>query len=82
VVAMDLPSEDTSAGLEEYAATAATAIGELAPVIIVAQSLGAFTATLLCARVTVEAIVQIAGMVPVPGERGDEWTANTGYPGP
>jgi hypothetical protein len=27
-------------------------------------------------------MVLLAGMVPLPGERGDDWTANTGYPGP
>ena len=82
VIAMDLPCEDESAGLEEYAATAVAAIGELAPVTVVAQSLGGFTAPLLCARVPVEMIVLIAGMVPLPGESGEEWTANVGYPGP
>jgi pimeloyl-ACP methyl ester carboxylesterase len=82
VVAMDLPCEDESAGLEDYAATAASAIGGLAPVTVVAQSLGGFTAPLLPARVPVELIVLLAGMVPLPGESGEEWTANTGYPGP
>jgi pimeloyl-ACP methyl ester carboxylesterase len=48
----------------------------------VAQSLGGFTAPLLSTRVPVELIVLIAGMVPLPGERGDDWPANTGYPGP
>jgi pimeloyl-ACP methyl ester carboxylesterase len=82
VIAMDLPCEDESAGLAEYADTAAAAIGARAPVTVVAQSLGAFTAPLLCDRVPVELIVLIAGMVPLPGERGEEWPANTGYPGP
>jgi pimeloyl-ACP methyl ester carboxylesterase len=27
-------------------------------------------------------MVLVAGMVPVPGERGEDWPANTGYPGP
>lgn len=82
VIAMDLPCEDESAGLAEYADTAVAAIGARAPVTVVAQSLGAFTAPLLCERVPVELIVLIAGMVPLPGERGDDWPANTGYPGP
>lgn len=82
VVAMDLPCEDESAGLAEYADAAVAAIGARAPVIVVAQSLGAFTAPLLCDRVPVELMVLIAGMVPLPGERGEDWFANTGYPGP
>lgn len=81
VIAMDLPCEDESAGLAEYADTAAAAIGGRAPVTVVAQSFGAFTAPLLCDRVPVELIVLIAGMVPLPGERGEEWPANTGFPG-
>ena len=82
VIAMDLPCEDESAGLAEYADAAAAAIGARAPVTVVAQSFGAFTAPLLCDRVPVELIVLIAGMVPLPGELGEEWPANTGYPGP
>lgn len=82
VVAMDLPCDDQSAGLAEYAAAAASAIGEAGPVTVVAQSHGGFTAPLLCATVPVELIVLIAGMVPLPGERGEEWAANTAYPGP
>lgn len=27
-------------------------------------------------------MVLIAGMVPLPGERGEDWPADTGYPGP
>lgn len=81
VVAMDLPCEDESARFADYAEAAASAIGERGPVTVVAQSLGGFTAPLLCDRVAVELIVLIAGMVPLPGERGDDWSANTGYPG-
>jgi pimeloyl-ACP methyl ester carboxylesterase len=82
VTAMDLPCEDESAGLAEYADAAVAAIGARAPVTVVAQSLGAFTAPLLCDRVPVGLIVLIAGMVPLPGEPGEEWPANTGYRGP
>jgi pimeloyl-ACP methyl ester carboxylesterase len=79
---MDLPCEDELAGLAEYADAAAAAIGARGPVTVVAQSFGAFTAPLLCERVPVELIVLIAGMVPLPGERGDDWPTHTGYPGP
>ena len=75
VVAIDLPCE-------EYADTVVEAIGDRTGLILVAQSFGGFTAPLVCARRPVEAIVLIAGMVPLPGEKGDEWSANTGYPGP
>ncbi|HEX8754237.1 MAG TPA: alpha/beta hydrolase [Solirubrobacterales bacterium] len=82
VISMDLPCEDDSAGLAEYADAVVKAIGGRSELIVVAQSLGGFTAPLVCTRVPVELIVLIAGMVPVPGERGEDWPANTGYPGP
>jgi pimeloyl-ACP methyl ester carboxylesterase len=81
-VSMDLPCEDDSAGLAEYADVVVEAIGERPDLIVVAQSLGGFTAPLVCARVPVGLMVLIAGMVPVPGERSEDWSANTGYPGP
>lgn len=81
-VSMDLPCEDDSAGLEEYADAVVEAIGGRRGAILVAQSMGGFVAPLVAARVPVALIVLIAGMVPAPGERGDEWTANTSYPGP
>ena len=79
VVAMDLPCDDESAGLTEYADTVVQAIGDHEELVLVAQSFGAFTAPLVCKRVPVELMVLVAGMVPVPGERGEDWFANTGY---
>ena len=82
VVTMDLPCEDESAGLSEYADAVVQAIGNRSELILVAQSLGGFTAPLVCVRAPVRLMVLVAGMVPLPGESGDDWTANTGYPGP
>jgi len=79
VVAVDLPVDDESAGLAEYADTVVAAIGDRGDLVLVAHSLGAFTAPLVCARVPVELIVLVAGMVPVPGERAADWWSNTGY---
>ena len=79
VVAVDLPCEDESAGLGEYADVVVDAVGDRTDLIVVAQSFGGFTAPLVCARVPVELIVLIAGMVPLPGERPDDWPANTGF---
>lgn len=80
-VSMDLPCEDDSAGLAEYADAVIGAIGGRRDLILVAQSFGGFTAPLVCARVPVGLVVLVAGMVPLPGERGEDWPANTGYPG-
>jgi pimeloyl-ACP methyl ester carboxylesterase len=81
-VAMDLPCEDDSADFSDYADVVADAIGERTGLIIVAQSLGGFTAPLVCERVPAELLVLISGMIPLPGERGEDWPTNTGYPGP
>ena len=79
VVTMDLPCEDDSAGLAEYAQTVVNAIGERKNLVLVAQSFGGFTAPLVCERVAVDLMVLVAAMIPTPGEAaGDYWT-NTGY---
>jgi Alpha/beta hydrolase family len=79
VVAPDLPSEDDSAGLWEYADAVVDALGERGNPVVVAQSFGAFTAPLVCERVPVDLLVLVAGMVPAPGEAPRDWWANTGY---
>src|SRR4051812_2667066 len=50
-VAMDLPCEDDDAGLTEYADTVVEALGDRRDVVLVAHSLGGFTAPLVCDRV-------------------------------
>jgi pimeloyl-ACP methyl ester carboxylesterase len=79
VVAPDLPCEDDSAGLEEYADAVLDAIGDRDELIVVAQSFGGFTAPLVCDRTSVELLVLLAGMIPSPGEAPRDWWANTGY---
>ena len=79
VAAPNLPCDDDDAGLSEYADRVVDAVGDSAPVILVAQSLAAFTAPLVAERIPVELIVLVAGMVPRPGESPGEWWANTGH---
>jgi pimeloyl-ACP methyl ester carboxylesterase len=79
VVAPDLPSDDDSAGLSEYADAVVGAIGDRTDLIVVAQSLGGFTAPLVCDRVPVRLMVLVAAMLPLPGERPGDWWANTGF---
>ena len=54
VVAMDLPCDDESAGLAEYADTVVDALGQRRHLVLVAQSSGGFTAPLVCERVPVD----------------------------
>jgi pimeloyl-ACP methyl ester carboxylesterase len=79
VVAPDLPCEDQSAGWSEYADVVIEAVGDRADLVVVAQSLGGFTGALVCDRLSVDLLVFVAGMVPIPGETGDQWWANSGY---
>lgn len=79
VVAPDLPCDDDNAGLDEYVRTVEQAIGERNNLVVVGQSFGGLTATLLAARRPVRALVLVAGMIPAPGERPEDWFANTGW---
>jgi pimeloyl-ACP methyl ester carboxylesterase len=78
VVAPDLP-DDESATLTDYADTVVEAIGGRRDLVVVGQSFGAFTATLVADRLPVDVLVLVAGMIPSPGESPDEWWENTGY---
>ena len=79
VVAPDLPCDDDSAGLSEYADLVVDAVGDRSDLVVVAHSLGGFTAPLVCERVPVDLLVLVAAMVPSPGESAGEWWANTGW---
>lgn len=79
VVAPDLPCGDDRAGLGEYTDVVVEAIGSRTDLIVVAQSLGGFTAPLVCARVPAQLLVLLAAMVPAPGEPPGEWWENTGW---
>ncbi|WP_225321125.1 alpha/beta hydrolase [Streptomyces luteolifulvus] len=78
-VAVDLPGADQSSGLPEYTDAVVAAIGDRDDVVLVAQSLGAFTAPMVCARVPVGLLVLVNAMVPLPGETPGQWWDNTGW---
>jgi pimeloyl-ACP methyl ester carboxylesterase len=78
-VAPDLPCEDDSAGLPEYADTVAAAAGDRTGLVVVAQSAGGFTAPLVCDRVPAELLILVAPMIPTPGEAPAAYLARTGY---
>ena len=79
VVAVDLPADDDSAGLSEYADTVVNAIGDRTNLVLVAQSMAGFTAPLVCERVPVDLLVLLNAMVPAPGESPGNWWVNTGH---
>lgn len=76
-VAVDLPGPDPAAGLAQYASLAAAAIGD-DDVVLVAQSLGGFTAAVTCAQAPVRSLVLLNAMIPVPGEAAGQWWEATG----
>jgi pimeloyl-ACP methyl ester carboxylesterase len=79
VVAPDLPADDDSAGLSEYADAVVAAVGDRQELVVVGQSYGAFTAPLVADRLPTDVLVLVAGMIPSPGETPGDWWGNTGY---
>jgi pimeloyl-ACP methyl ester carboxylesterase len=79
VVEMDLPVDNDSAGLSEYADVVGEAIDDRRALVVVAQSFGGYIAPIVCDRVPARLLVLVAGMVPLPGESAEEMFANTGY---
>lgn len=77
VVAVDLPADDPEAGLHAYADLVVAAIGTRTNVVLVAQSMGGFTAALVAARVPLDMLVFVNAMIPVPGETAGAWWGNT-----
>jgi pimeloyl-ACP methyl ester carboxylesterase len=72
-IPVDLPGDDPKASLNDYADVVVAAIGERRDVILVAQSLGGFTAPLVCERAPVEQLVFVNAMIPMPHERVGAW---------
>ena len=77
-IAVDLPGDDETAGLPRYTDLVVGAIGSRTDAVVVAGSLGGFTAPLVCERVPVRGVVLVNAMIPVPGETAGDWWAHTG----
>jgi pimeloyl-ACP methyl ester carboxylesterase len=70
VVAPDLPCDDPSAGLADYAATVLAALADSHPaddVVVVGHSLGGLSIPLVAARTAVTELVFVCAFVPLPG---------------
>jgi len=76
-----LPAADDSAGLVEYTAAVVRAVGarKSRRLVLVAQSLGGFTAPLVCEQLPVSLLVMVNAMIPEPGETAAAWWKNTGF---
>ncbi|MDY7102624.1 MAG: alpha/beta hydrolase [Actinomycetota bacterium] len=82
-VAPDLPCADETKTFPDYADVVVEAVqdsaGDAGDVIVVGQSLGGFTAPLVCERLPARLLVLVAAMVPRPGEAAGEWWDAVGY---
>ena len=78
-VAPDLPCDDDSATLDDYANTVIGAVGDRRNLVVVGQSYGAFTATIVADRLGADVLVLVAGMIPAPGEAAADWWDDTGH---
>jgi pimeloyl-ACP methyl ester carboxylesterase len=78
VLTPDLPAADDGAGLTAYADAIVAAARDRAGIVLVAQSLGAFSAPLACDRLDVAALILVAPMIPAPGETPGGWWMSSG----
>lgn len=79
VLAPDLPCDDDAVDLSGYADIVTRAIGDRGDVVVVGTSFGGYTATLVAERIPVRLLVLVTAMIPAPGERAEDWFANTGW---
>ncbi len=77
-IAVQLPGPDPHAGLAEYADLVVSAIDGRDDVVLVAASIGGFTAPLVAEKVPIRSLVLVNAMIPVPGETPGAWWGNTG----
>lgn len=78
-VAVDLPGDSPTFGLDEYTNLAVAAIGDHPDAVVVGQSLGGFTATMTSTRAPVAKLVFVNAMIPEPGETPGAWWNDTGH---
>jgi pimeloyl-ACP methyl ester carboxylesterase len=78
-LAVELPAADDSADLTTYADVVCDALVDVdGPLVLVGQSMGAFTAPMVADRIGAAAIVLVNPMVPTAGESPGQWWEATG----
>jgi len=75
---VDLRGDSPTEGLPEYAALIAEAIQDPEETVVVAHSLGGFSAVMACDRARPRQLVLVNAMVPAPGETPGGWWDATG----
>ena len=79
-IAVDIRQDDPELGLEDYARQVIEAVAGERETVLVAQSMGAFTAPVVAERVPLRGLVLLNPMTPVPGETPGQWWDATGQP--
>jgi pimeloyl-ACP methyl ester carboxylesterase len=79
-IAVDIREDDPRLGLEDYARQVLEAVAGDPGTVLVAQSMGAFTAPVVAGRTPLRALVLLNPMTPLPGETPGEWWEATGQP--
>jgi|tagenome__1003787_1003787.scaffolds.fasta_scaffold20935869_2 pimeloyl-ACP methyl ester carboxylesterase len=77
-IALDLPADDADAGLSAYVELAVAGGEGYDDLVVVAQSMGAFTAVPACERLAPRRLVLLNATIPAPGERAADWDEHTG----
>jgi hypothetical protein len=78
VIPVELPADDDTKGLPDYAQAVLDAAGASRAPVVVAASLGAFTAPVVAEALHASAVVLVNPMTPRPGETPGAWWGNTG----
>jgi pimeloyl-ACP methyl ester carboxylesterase len=80
-IAPPLPLDDPDAGPTAHADAVIAALPDPlpAPLVVVGQSLGAYTAAVLAERLRPRRLILLAPMIPTPGETAGEWWKDTGH---
>jgi len=80
-IPVELPAASDSAGLTDYAAAVVHAVEnrDSGQLVLVAQSLGGFTAPLVCEQIPISLLVTVNAMIPKQGETPSDWWRDTGY---
>ena len=78
-VTPDLPCESDTAGLPAYTEAALAAIGDRDDLVVVGQSLGAFTAAAVAAARPTRRLVYVNAMIPARGETPGAWWDAVGH---
>jgi pimeloyl-ACP methyl ester carboxylesterase len=80
-IAPPLPLDDAAATPSDHADAILAALPDPppAPLVVVGQSLGAYSATIAAARLRPARLILLAPMIPAPGESAGEWWEGTGH---